>query len=144
MAGIIELEQRRDVIRGPSALVERNPMTARSWNVQTNVVAGLTMSGIHAPGRPGATRSCGRRTVTFRLSAEFGAAVAEVAGDFSAWAPLAMLPDGRGGFRLDLGLDGGRQFRYRFLLDGERWINDPLASDFIAGPNGSAASMIVT
>jgi hypothetical protein len=100
------------------------------------------MSGTRATCLPGVARACA--IVTFRVPAEFGASFAEVAGDFSAWAPVAMLHDWSGGFRLDLMLDSGQQFRYRFLLDGERWINDPLASNFIAGPNGSPASMIVT
>jgi hypothetical protein len=102
------------------------------------------VSDIEVPSHSAVRREHTSRMVTFRVPADFGAAVAEVAGDFSAWVPLAMLHDGSGGFHLDVVLDRGRHFRYRFLLDGEQWINDPRAGRFSAGPNGSPASVIVT
>jgi 1,4-alpha-glucan branching enzyme len=83
-------------------------------------------------------------SVGFHLSDDFGADFVEVAGDFSAWAPIAMAHDSEGGFVLDLQLEAGRRWRYRFLLDGERWMNDPEASQFVDGPNGSAASVLET
>ncbi len=96
--------------------------------------------------RDGAARKRGAplTCVGFHLSDDFGADVAEVAGDFSAWAPIAMANDPDGGFVLDLQLETGRCWRYRFLLDGERWMNDPEASQFVDGPNGSAASVLET
>jgi hypothetical protein len=85
-----------------------------------------------------------RRQVRFHLPASFGAEVAEVAGDFSAWAPLAMVRDGSGAFHLEMVFDRGRRWRYRFLLDGDRWINDPVASGYVDGPNGSPCSELAT
>jgi hypothetical protein len=83
-------------------------------------------------------------TRSFHLSGSFGAQLAEVAGDFTAWAPLAMIRDTSGGFHLSLRLEPGRSWRYRFLLDGEHWINDPNAPSFVTGPNGTPASVITT
>jgi hypothetical protein len=67
-----------------------------------------------------------------------------VAGDFSAWAPIAMARDPGRCFWLGLQLEAGHRWRYRFLLDGERWMNDPGASEFVNGPNGAAASVLET
>jgi hypothetical protein len=92
-----------------------------------------------APARGSETRK-----VVFRLPPEFGARVVEVAGDFSAWAPVAMIGDEHRGFSLELELDRGRRWRYRFLLDGENWLNDPGADMFVTGPNGSPASALQT
>jgi hypothetical protein len=91
---------------------------------------------------PAGSRST--RPVTFRLAPDFGARVAEVAGDFSAWSPVAMIGDVSNGFWIELELDPGRRWRYRFLLDGERWVNDPAAPLFVTGPNGAPTSAIDT
>jgi 1,4-alpha-glucan branching enzyme len=85
-----------------------------------------------------------RLAVRFHVPAALGAQVAEVAGDFSAWAPLAMLRDSTGAFHLVVQLDRGRRWRYRFFLDGDRWINDPAAGSFVDGPNGSSCSELAT
>jgi hypothetical protein len=82
--------------------------------------------------------------VRFHVPASLGARVAEVAGDFSAWAPLAMVRDATGAFHVSLVLDPGRRWRYRFLLDGDRWINDPTATSFVDGPNGTPCSELIT
>ena len=85
-----------------------------------------------------------RRAVHFHVPALLGAGVAEVAGDFSAWAPLAMVRDATGAFHLSLLLDRDRRWRYRFLLDDDRWINDPTAASFVDGPNGTPCSELFT
>ena len=86
----------------------------------------------------------GHVRVVVTLCPGYSACSVEVAGDFSAWAPIAMVPDAAGRFSLELVLRTGRRWRYRFLLDGERWINDPQAPDFVPGPNGSPASALST
>jgi hypothetical protein len=96
--------------------------------------------------KPQSSESLVRRSVTrsFHLAGSSGAHVVEVAGDFSAWAPLAMIQDASGDFHLSLRLEPGRSWRYRYLLDGERWINDPNATRFVTGPNGTPSSAITT
>jgi hypothetical protein len=91
----------------------------------------------HAPAR-------GLTTIVFFLPAEFGGRYADVAGDFSAWAPFSMEPRSTGGFWLGLRLERGARWRYRFLLDGERWMNDPNACEFWTCPNGRTVSVLHT
>jgi hypothetical protein len=83
-------------------------------------------------------------TIEFRLPARFGARHVQVAGDFTAWAPLAMEQTGAGDFRLRLGFDRGQRVRYRFLVDGERWMNEPGAAEYMIMPNGSSVSVMRT
>lgn len=85
-----------------------------------------------------------RLAVRFHVPATLGAQVAEVAGDFSAWAPLAMVRDVTGAFHLVVQLDRGRRWRYRFVLDGDRWINDPAAHAFVDRPSRSPCSELLT
>jgi hypothetical protein len=82
--------------------------------------------------------------IEFRVPAEFGALHADVAGDFTAWVPLAMERAPAGEFRLLLQLEPGRRLCYRFLLDGDTWMNDPNATEFVTMPNGAAVSVVRT
>jgi 1,4-alpha-glucan branching enzyme len=78
--------------------------------------------------------------VVFHLPPGFGARHVDVAGDFTAWVPLPMDPLPGGAFCLALRFERGRRLRYRFLLDGEQWMNDPTATDFETAPSGGAVS----
>lgn len=86
----------------------------------------------------------GLTTIDFIIPPVFGGRYADVAGDFTAWVPLAMEPQPAGGFWLSLRLERGRRWRYRFLLDGEHWMNDPNACEFCTCPTGGAVSVLHT
>jgi hypothetical protein len=77
--------------------------------------------------------------VRFELPATVSATTVSVCGDFNGWRaeahPLTRLDDGR--FRTDVALPAGERYRFRYLLDGQRWENDPLADDYV--PNGFGA-----
>ena len=68
-------------------------------------------------------RSC---RVTFKLPAENKATSVAVLGEFNSWSesahPMARRKDGS--FSTTLSLDAGQEYRFRYLLDGERWMND--------------------
>ena len=102
--------------------------------------SGVTTTHVHA-GRREVRRE---REIVLYLAAEFGARFAQVAGDFSAWVPLSMAPVRGGGFSLTLLLEQGRRWRYRYLLDGELWMNDPAAVEFATGPNGAVRSVLIS
>lgn len=75
--------------------------------------------------------------VTFKLDAEQVTDVQEVAvlGEFNSWEPESNKMTRRkdGTFSTTMSLDAGREYRFRYLLDGERWENDT-AADSLA-PN---------
>ncbi len=64
--------------------------------------------------------------VTFTLPASVGASSAWLCGDFNDWDPDTdpMKRAKDGSFKLVMRLAAQRTYRYRFLLDGDRWEND--------------------
>jgi hypothetical protein len=85
----------------------------------------------------------GTVAVTFRIPADAGAATAALLGDFSDWAPMPMTPTDDGGHVLKVDLPAGVSYRFRYLLDGERWANDWQADDYVANNYGSDDSVVV-
>ncbi len=86
-------------------------------------------------------RSC---RVTFSLPAGVNAQNACLCGDFNDWNqtshPMKRRKDGS--FTLPISLKPGRQYRYRFLLDGERWENDWAAESYAPNSLGSEDSLV--
>jgi 1,4-alpha-glucan branching enzyme len=76
---------------------------------------------------------------TFELPASVQASTAVICGEFNQWSasahPLARADDGR--FQATLELPAGRAWRFRYVLDGERWVNDWAADAYV--PNGFGA-----
>jgi 1,4-alpha-glucan branching enzyme len=72
--------------------------------------------------------------VTFTIPSELTEGVKAVAlvGDFNEWnpkaAPMRKLP--KGGFYAALDLQKGRNYQFRYLVDGGRWVNDPAADSY--------------
>ena len=92
---------------------------------------------LRKPGAKGATR------VTFSLPKEVQADEAALCGDFNDWSatahPLKKYKDGH--FAVSVNLQPG-SYRYRFLLDGERWENDWEADQYAHNPYGGEDSVI--
>jgi len=76
-------------------------------------------------------KSKGSCKVTFRLDKKqvAGAHAAAVAGDFNEWQAdrTPMKPLKNGDFTVTVQLDPGREYQYRFVLDGKTWISDETA-----------------
>ncbi len=49
---------------------------------------------------------------------------------------------GSGGFSLTVGLDTGRAYRFRYLLDGQRWDNDWAADAYLRNDFGGDDSVL--
>lgn len=81
--------------------------------------------------------------VTFELR-EIDAERVYVAGDFNDWStsetPLNKRKDGR--FSTTLTLPAGREYRYRYVLDGDRWTNDADADRYEPNEHGSEDSVL--
>jgi 1,4-alpha-glucan branching enzyme len=88
-----------------------------------------------------ASRAC---RVTFEVQPEGHAQTAALCGEFNSWDPAAHPMKRRkdGSFALTLSLPVGQQYRFRYLLDGEHWTNDPAADASIPNPFGSADSVV--
>lgn len=86
-------------------------------------------------------RSC---RVTFNLPAEVNAQNACLCGEFNDWDqnshPMKRAKDGS--FSLTISLKPGYQYRFRYLLDGERWENDWAADSYLPNDLGSEDSVV--
>jgi len=82
--------------------------------------------------------------VTFKLPAEVKAKTAVLCGEFNAWDqtanPMKQLKDGS--FSAQLSLDAGSAYRFRYLLDGERWENDWDADAYLPNEHGADDSIV--
>ena len=85
--------------------------------------------------------------VTFNLSKkETGAAkTANLVGDFNNWDTVAtpMKKSKNGNFTVTLDLEPGREYQFRYFLNGERWTNDPKADKYIPVPEVNAENGVV-
>lgn len=72
--------------------------------------------------------------VTFSVDAELIEGAKEVAllGEFNAWDPaestMRKLKDGS--FTKTIELEVGKEYQFRYLVDGNRWINDTAADKY--------------
>jgi CHAD domain-containing protein len=78
---------------------------------------------------------CGRASVTFTLPVAVRATRVAICGEWNGWSAGRDVMDRVGDvFSLTIVLQPGRAYRFRYLLDGERWENDWDADAYL--PNG--------
>lgn len=81
-------------------------------------------------------------TVTLRTAPAEWAQNAVVVGEFNDWSteatPMIRVGDH---FEATVSLAPGREYRYRFLFDGQHWDNDPEADDYVPNEFGSDDSV---
>ncbi len=80
--------------------------------------------------------------VTFKVPGE--ADNAALLGEFNAWSidahPMKKCKDGT--FSITLSLDAGKEFRFRYLFDGERWANDDAPDNLVRNRFGTQDSVV--
>ena len=86
----------------------------------------------------------GKANVTFTLDPRVEAQTAAVCGEWNDWSADVgvMRRDAAGGFSLTVDLDAGRTYRFRYLLDGERWDNDWAADAYVPNSFGGDDSVV--
>lgn len=74
-------------------------------------------------------------TVTFTLSVKVAGRAEKVhlVGDFNHWSPdnTPMKKTRNGSFSASVNLVANKNYQFRYLLDGKRWINEPEADKLI-------------
>ena len=86
----------------------------------------------------------GKARVTFTIDPGVGAQAAAVCGEWNDWSADAdvMQRDAEGGFSVTVDLDAGRAYRFRYLLDGQRWDNDWAADAYVRNDFGGDDSVV--
>ncbi|MCQ2241010.1 isoamylase early set domain-containing protein [Treponema sp.] len=86
-------------------------------------------------------------TVTFTVKANesHGAEKITLAGDFNSWSstdtPLVKGKDGN--FSVKVKLEQGKEYQFRYLLDGKHWENDWEADKYIPAPFSHTDNSVV-
>ena len=82
--------------------------------------------------------------VTFKYPNPEQAESAVLSGDFNDWSlsthPMKRLKDGS--FSATIFLKSGRSYRFRYVLDGNIWVNDPAADSYAANEYGEDNSVV--
>jgi len=85
--------------------------------------------------------------VTFRLLREDAknSQYVTIVGDFNNWeefeSPMSRLKNGD--FMITLELNAPRDYRFKYLIDGLRWENDPYADRFVRNDYGTKDSVVI-
>ena len=85
--------------------------------------------------------------VTFKVPASMAPNAKEVflVGDFNEWneqaEPLKPLKDGS--FSTTLDLETGKEYQFRYFIDGNLWENDDEADKYVTNPFGNQNSVLV-
>ncbi len=85
--------------------------------------------------------------VTFRLPAEAAGDAEKVSlmGDFNNWdeqaTPLDQLKSGE--YKTILELEPGKEYQFKYLINGEKWENDWDADKYVPNPYGDGENSVV-
>lgn len=90
------------------------------------------------------TKTKDKCRVTFKVPGEVNAEKAFLVGEFNEWdkaeCPMKRLKDGS--FSATVTLDSGKDYRYKYLLDDQRWENDWQADAYAPNTFGSEDSLV--
>lgn len=83
--------------------------------------------------------------VTFKVDAALGAQSGAVLGEFNDWQgekhPLTKRKDGS--LTTTISLEAGKEYRFRYLLDGANWLNDEAPDAFAPNRYGGQDCVVV-
>jgi 1,4-alpha-glucan branching enzyme len=85
--------------------------------------------------------------VTFKLPKQVAgeAGAVALAGEFNGWdtaaTPMKKLKSGD--FTVTLDLETGREYQFRYLIDGDRWENDEAADGYVTSPYPGVDNSVV-
>lgn len=83
--------------------------------------------------------------VTFELPASVWAGRINLVGEFNDWDTRATpMTHNRSdaNWKVTVELQGGRRYRFRYLVDGKEWLDDWHADDYVENPYGSYDSVV--
>jgi 1,4-alpha-glucan branching enzyme len=92
------------------------------------------------------SRDAGHCTVEFVVQPEqaSGHVSFMLVGDFNNWdkTATALRQHKDGSFAITLTLNAGREYHFRYFVDGDHWENDWQADKYVHNPYGSAENSV--
>jgi 1,4-alpha-glucan branching enzyme len=87
----------------------------------------------------------GKVIVTFEIPGTIWAERINLVGDFNNWDPhsLPFRRNWQGTWQIELELEAGRKYSFRYLLDGQDWRDDWHADGHEPNPYGGHNSIVV-
>jgi 1,4-alpha-glucan branching enzyme len=82
--------------------------------------------------------------VSFDLPSDLQADTVHLVGDFTDWQGTPMARQKSGVWRTTVDLEPNREYEFRYLVDGSRWVNDEAADAYVANPFGEENSVVRT
>jgi 1,4-alpha-glucan branching enzyme len=91
-------------------------------------------------------RNICKTTFTLPGEAALEAGTVTIVGDFNNWDRDAthLKKLGNGNFAVTVELDAGKEYRFRYLIDGQQWENDWHADKYVKSPYGAEDSVVCT
>ena len=84
--------------------------------------------------------------VTFILPPAIDAKSAVLVGDFNNWnktaTPMAQFQDGT--WQVKVNLNVGKEYQFRYFINGSEWHNDWEADKYVMNPHGGENSVVIT
>jgi 1,4-alpha-glucan branching enzyme len=82
--------------------------------------------------------------VTFKYNNSEGSTNAALVGEFNKWSlqenPMKKLKDGS--FSITLSLQAGNSYQFRYVLDGNIWVNEVEADSYVTNQYGEENSVV--
>ncbi len=85
-------------------------------------------------------------TFTVEADAAQNAESITIAGDFNSWSSTSdqLKKKKDGSFEITKELEVGREYQFRYLIDGKRWENDWCADKYIPAPFSHTDNSVVS
>jgi 1,4-alpha-glucan branching enzyme len=87
----------------------------------------------------------GKVVITFEIPGSIWADRIYLVGDFNDWdqESLPFRHNGRDDWQVEVELDRGREYHFRYLIDGNYWRSEWQADRHVAGPDGAYDSVVI-
>ena len=88
----------------------------------------------------------GKVRVSFQIPGSAWAECIHLVGDFNGWdrQSLPIRHTREDVWHIEVELDGGRRYRFRYLIDGVQWRNDLQADGHTSGTDAVSDSIVAT
>ena len=82
--------------------------------------------------------------VTFKVPADWATNEVALVGDFNDWdAKANLLEKKNGSWETTLRVSPESEYKFRYFIDGEKWVNDDSADAYAANEFGTEDSVLI-